>query len=121
MKVYTFPYGGSFGSGDSWGNTIKIELTNKAAARLEASARKEPRYDLDEDTEINDIYDLVYKKAYNQEIRNIPVFILDERRRDDYHGNKRISNHKLAVEYLEDSSFTVSYPEELQGLEEDSE
>ena len=116
MKVFTFPYGGSFGGGDTWGNTIDIELTNKDAARLEASARQEARYDLDEDPEISDIHDLVYKKAYNQEIRNIPHFILDERRRDYYHGNTRISYHKLAVEYLDDSTFRVRYPEELQGL-----
>ncbi len=117
MKKYTFPYGGSFGSGDSWDNEIDVELTNKNAARLEQSARKKSRWHLDEDPEISDIYDLVYKKAYNQELRNIPDFILDELRRDNYRGSTKVSNRKLAKEYLEDSTFSVSYPEELQDLD----
>ncbi len=119
MKTYTFPYGGSFGKGDSWDNTIDVELTNKDAARLEESARKESRWRLDEDPEIDDIYDKVYKAAYRQEIKNIPDFILDELRRDYYNGSKRVSNLKLAKEYLEDTSFHVSYPEELQELDEE--
>ena len=118
MKTYTFPYGGSFGKGDSWDNEIDVELTNKDAARLEESARKESRWRLDEDPEIDDIYDKVYKAAYKQEIRNIPSFILEELRRDYYHGSTRVSNLKLAKEYLEDTTFHVSYPKVLRDLEE---
>ncbi len=120
MKTYTFPYGGSFGNGDSWDNTIDVELTNKDAARLEESAHKEPRWRLDEDPEIDDIYDKVYKAAYKQEIKNIPDFILDELRRDYDKGSKRVSNLKLAKEYLEDTSIHVSYPEKLQELDEEN-
>ena len=55
MKTYAFPYGGSFGKGDSWDNEIDVEMTNKEAAHLEESARKESCWRLDEDPEINDI------------------------------------------------------------------
>ena len=116
MRKYTFPYGGSFGKGDSWENTVDVELTNKGAARLEDSARKGSRRRLDEDPEIADIHDKVYKAAYNHELRCIPDFILDEIRRDEYDDDERISNRKIAKQYLEDSTFSVSYPEELQNL-----
>lgn len=113
MKIYVFPYGGSFGGGDSWDNTIEFGLTNKEADRLEESARGKARWEFGGDPTVSDIYVKVYKAAYNQEIRNVPIFILDELRRDKYHGSQRISNRKLAKEYLEDTSLSVFFPDEL--------
>ena len=56
MKTYSFLAGGSAGKGDTWSYDFDYELTDEEAERLEASARKEPRWRLEEDPEISDIY-----------------------------------------------------------------
>ena len=50
MKTYKFPYGGA-----DWDSFVEFELTEEEAARLEASAKAEPRWHLDEDEAISDI------------------------------------------------------------------
>ena len=117
MKTYIFPYGGSFGNGDSWENEVNVVLSNKDAERLEQSAKKESRRRLEEDPDIWDIEDKVEKAARKQEINNIPEDILDSVRYRYFNDDQRLSYKTLAKRYLEDSSFHVSYPEELQGLE----
>lgn len=119
MKIYTFPYGGSFGPGDSWDGFNEVELTDKEAERLEASAAKESRWRLDEDPEIGDIYNKVYRVLYMNEIAMI---MDDEYRmreiREDYeseYGKRRISDKTLAEKYMDNSTFNVNYPEELQS------
>jgi len=124
MKKYTFPYGGSFGKGDSWDGENEFELTDEEASRLEASARKESRWHLDEDPEISDIYDKVYAFLYNNDIETLmkDKYWIEERRRDrEYEGKEPISDRELAEEYMDETSFNVCYPEELQDLEEESE
>ncbi len=124
MKIYTFPYGGSFGKGDSWDSENEVELTDEEAVRLEASARKEPRWHLDEDPEISDIYDKVYEYLFNHDIETLmnDEYWIEEHRSDrEYEGLEPISDRELAEEYMEETSFHVCYPEELQDLEEESE
>ncbi|MBR2822757.1 MAG: hypothetical protein IKE24_03635 [Clostridia bacterium] len=55
MKTYEFPYGGSTGKNDTWDSSICFDLTDEESERLEESARKEPRWRLDEDEAISDI------------------------------------------------------------------
>ncbi len=102
----------------------EVELTDEEATRLEASARKEPRWHLDEDPEISDIYDKVYAFLYNHDIETLmhDKYWIEERRSDRaYEGKDPISDREMAEEYLENTSFHVCYPEELQDLEEGSE
>ena len=123
MKMYSFPYGGSFGKGDSWDGENEVELTDEEAARLEASARKEPRWHLDEDPEIDDIYEKVYAFLYNHDIETLmnDKYWIEERRSDrEYEGKEPISDREMAEEYMDETSFNVCYPEELQELGEES-
>ena len=126
MKTYLFPYGGSFGGGDSWEGANEVELTDEEAERLEASARKESRYELDEDPEISDIHDKVYAYLYNHDleellndeyrIRELREDYEDENGSDSDNDGEKITNRQLAEEYLDNTSFSVYYPEELQEL-----
>ena len=123
MKRYTFPYGGSFGKGDSWDGENEVELTDEEAVRLEASARKEPRWHLDEDPEIDDIYEKVYAFLYNHDIETLmnDKYWIEERRSDrEYEGKEPISDREMVEEYMDETSFNVCYPEELQDLSEES-
>ena len=124
MKRYEFPYGGSFGKGDSWDGVNEVELTDEEAARLEASARRAPRWHLDEDSEISDINDKVYKFLYNHDIETLmnDHGWIEERRSDrECDGERPVSDRELVEEYMEGTSFHVCYPVELQDLEKDSE
>lgn len=126
MKTYTFPYGGSFGKLDSWDGANEVELTDEEAARLEASARKEPRWRLDEDPEINDIYEKVYEFLYNHDIEEVmkDEDLLEELREDyesEDEDEEPLSDRELAEEYMDNTTFNVCYPEELQNLEDDTE
>ena len=114
MKTFIFPYGGSFGKGDSWDNTVEAELTDEEAALLERSARGGSKDELTGDPELAGIYDKVYIAAYNQEIRLVPDFVIDEIRRDEYRGDKRISDKRIAEGYLARTTFRIFYPEELR-------
>ncbi len=137
MKSYAFFVGGSAGKGDTWSYDFKFDLTDEEADRLEASARKEPRWHLDEDPEISDIYNKVYAAAYENELKNIDSSIisdeLDSYLSDDENYEepeycdelgcwikraKPISDRELAEEYFDGLTFDVCYPENLQNLEE---
>ena len=121
MRIYTFPYGGSFGKGDSWDGANEVELTDEEAARLEASAHEEPRRRLDEDPEISDIYDKVYDYLYNHDIEtlmNDEDWIEEQRSDREDEDLEPVSDRELAEEYMEGTSFHVCYPDEMQNLDE---
>lgn len=124
MKTYTFPTGGSFGGGDSWEGEFTFALSDRDAKRLEASARKEPRGWMDEDPEIADIMEKVRKAAYKENIRVLledKDFVREQREwYEDQTGNKGRADSTIVKWYMEDTSFGVMYPEELQDLETDS-
>lgn len=123
MKTYTFPTGGSFGGGDSWEGAFDFALSNRDAKRLEESARKEPRGWLDEDPEIADIYEKVRKAAYRDNIRTLleDQDFVDEQREwyEDETGNKNHADSTVIKWYMEGTSFSVMYPEELQDIAEE--
>lgn len=121
MKTYCFPYGGSFGPRDSWDGSNEVELSDRDAKRLVTSAKKEPRWRLDEDPEISDIYDKVSRRLFKKELEEL---LNDEYRiqelREDYeseYGRRKISDRGLAEKYLDGTTFNINYPEELQNLE----
>lgn len=121
MKKYTFPYGGSFGPGDSWDGEVEVELTNRDASRLEESARKEPRWRLDDDPEVYDIYCKVEKKAIRNDILSITSddSFMEQLRSDyeDRHDDERIpADSTIARKWLEESTLHINYPKELQDL-----
>lgn len=122
MKTYLFPYGGSFGKGDSWDGANEVELTDEEAVRLEASAHKEPRWHLDEDPEISDIYDKVYEYLYNHDIEGIMTDedLMEDLRDEHEEDEEPLSDRELAEEYMDNTTFHVCYPEELQDLDEGS-
>lgn len=134
MKTYIFPYGGSSGKHDTWDSEIEVELTDEEAARLEASAVKDYRYGLDEDLELEDIYDKVYDLIF---AANKVMMIEDGRlkeRREDWEEDHRIefdedddapdssdefdedvpTDDELIEEEL--GCVSISYPVELQNL-----
>ncbi len=139
MKTYSFFAGGSAGKGDTWSYDFDFELTDEEAARLEASARKEPRWHLDEDPEISDIYDKVYAAAYENELNNVDSDFIEELR-DDYLSDddnyeepeyceelgcwikraKPFTDRDFAVEYFDRLTFSICYPRDLQNLDTDS-
>lgn len=114
MKTYTFPTGGSLGGGESWDGSIDFTLTDEEAARLEASANAEPRWELDEDESITDIYEKVRAFAFEENKKiMLKAGIIDELRRDrDYYAN--LSDDAIVAEEM--GSWNVSYPLELQEL-----
>ena len=135
MIIYSFFVGGSAGKGDTWDYDFDYELTDEEAARLEASARKEPRFYLNEDPEISDIYEKVYAAAYENELDNVYDDFIEELRDeylsdDDNYGRPEYSNElgcwikkalprtdrEFAEQYFENLSFNVCYPRELQDL-----
>ena len=137
MKTYAFFVGGSAGKGDTWDYDLDVELTDEEAERLEESARKEPRWHLDEDPEISDIYDKVYDAAYENELSNVDEVFIEEEREIYFDDNenweepeyceeqkcwikraKPITDRELAIRYLDGISINVCYPHELQDLEE---
>ncbi len=136
MKTYAFFAGGSAGKSDTWSYDFDFELTDEEATRLEASARKEPRWRLDEDPEISDIYEKVYAAVYENEIKNVERDIIldirneylsdDENYEDPEYCNeldcwikraKPISDRALAEEYFDRFTFHVNYLLNLQDLE----
>ncbi|MBR3538698.1 MAG: hypothetical protein IKN79_06465 [Eubacterium sp.] len=121
MKSYTFPTGGSFGGGDSWEGIFDYELSNRDAKRLEDSARKEPREWLEDDPEIADIMEKVTRAAYRENIRVLvgdKSFVAEQREwYEDETGKKGHADSTIIKWYMEGTSFSVKYPEELQNLE----
>ncbi len=66
MKSFTFPYG----TGE-WSGTIDVELTNKEAAILEASMKKEEFFHLEEDPAMNDIEWKVSRAIFKKEKKQL--------------------------------------------------
>lgn len=122
MKEYTFPYYVSFGKNDSVNCEIDIELSDEDADRLEKSAHEEPRFRLDEDDKIGDIYDMVYQTIIDQEKDSLlddPSPVEDTLSWDeDYDPDVGVTEKDIDA-YLDELSFGVNYPEELQELDED--
>ena len=120
MKTYKFPTGGSFGGGDSWEGIFTYALSDRAAKRLEESAKKEPRYNLDEDPEIADIYEKVLKAAYRENIRTLledEDFVEEQREwYEDETGNTGRADSTVIKWYMEGTTFDVMYPVELQNI-----
>ncbi len=114
MKTYTFPYGGSYGKDDCWDGTVEVGLTDEEASLLARSARRAPENDLSGDPEISGIYDKVYIAVYNQEIGLIPDFVIDEIRRDEYGGDTRVSDRRIAEGCLGRAAFRIFCPEDLR-------
>lgn len=138
MKTYAFFVGGNAGKGDTWDYDLDVELTDEEAERLEASARKEPRWHLNEDPEISDIYHKVHAAMMENEISNVPDDLLDEEiddflsdddnwedpEYDEEQGcwiKKTIpmTKREMAIRYLDRFSFSCCYPHELLDLEQE--
>ena len=135
MKTYSFLAGGSAGKGDTWDYDFDFDLTDEEGARLEASARKESRWHLDEDPEISDIYEKVYEAAFDNEIDNFMDTDIFEEELEVYLDNadwnapeyseefgcwiKRAdagTKREIAKEIFSDRySFNVCYPVDMWG------
>ena len=118
MKTYEFPYGGTIGKLETWDSSIEFELTDEEAARLEESARKESRWHLDEDEAISDICEKITQYIFEE---NKQMMIEDGRLdeiKEEYDEDDDIPSDDEIVDE-EMGIWHVSYPEELQGLEED--
>lgn len=121
MKTYVFPYGGSTGPGDTWDSSIEFELTEEEAKRLEASARAEPRWHLDEDETISDICQKIEQFVFeeNKQIMRKDGRLKEAREtwkylHDDADGETP-SDDELVSEEM--GTWHVCYPEELEYLE----
>ena len=125
MKTYTFPTGGSFGNGDTWEGIFDFTSTDEEAARLEASARKEPRSWMEEDPEISDIREKVKEAAYEDNIRTLvedKSFVKEQREwYEDENEEEGVSDRAIIEWYMDGTSFDIMYPQELQDLESEEE
>ena len=117
MKTYTFPYCGRNGL-EAWDSEIDIELTDEEAERLEASARKEDRWQLGEDPEIADICEKVEKLIFeeNKRIMIEDGRIVEIREMDD---GEELSDDEIVEDEMGD--WCAFYPDELQELDEEEE
>ena len=111
MKMYTFPYGGSTGKHDTWDSFANIEISDRDALRLEKSARKEPRWRLDEDPDISDIYNRVYRKIEKQNIEELKSI---GRWAELVADNPGETEDELLEREM--GIWSISFPEELQGI-----
>lgn len=122
MKIVTFPYCVSFGKGDNSESEVDVKLTEKENSRLERSARKEPRWQLDEDETLEDIYEKVYAAIVkqNQEVFTEEPDIAEEMLEwcDWYEPGTEITG-EVIERYLEELHVCINYPEELQNFEDD--
>lgn len=120
MKEYTFPYYISYGRNDSVDNEITCKLSNKDAKRLENSAHEGGRFRLDEDSEINDIYNKIYEKIRSTESDFLlanPEIVQDWLSwDDDFNPSKEITGEDVE-NYLDELKIGINYPCELQNLE----
>jgi len=120
MKEYTFPYYISFGRNDSVDNEIACKLSNKDALRLENSAHEGGRFRLDEDNEIEDIYNKIYDKIRSSECKFLlanPEIVQDWLSwEDDYDPSEEITEENVE-NYLDELTIGINYPRELQGLD----
>ena len=120
MKEYTFPYYISFGKNDSIDCEVTISLSNKNAERLERSAKTKPRFRLDEDEDIWDIYDKVYDAIIKQEKEELLIDFTPVRDAlswtDDYDKDTLITEEQID-NYLDNLNRGINYPDVLQGLE----
>lgn len=122
MKTYAFPYGGTIGKLETWDSEMDVDLTDEEAARLEASAHKEPRSYLNEDEEISDICEKVVSIIFEENKR---MMIEDGRIEEvrEFEEDEDLSDDEIVD--MEMGSWHAFYPEELQDLkvkeEEDDE
>ena len=120
MVEIVFPYYVKFGRNDSSENEITCSISDKDAKRLENSAKEGGRFHLDEDDEIEDIYNKVYKKVVTLEkdiLLSNPEIVADWLSwEDDYNPNKRITKRDVE-RYLDEVDIGVNYPREFQMLE----
>ena len=107
MKVYEFPYSGSGGKGDSWEAMIDVKLTDEESERLIASAKSHD--DMDEDSQIDDIYQKVYQKIVDENMVNVSDMI--DEFRSDYNMPEDATDREVVEEYLDNQRIHIHYPE----------
>ena len=117
MKVVVFPYYVNFGGGDSVDAEVEVKLSEKDYQRLVKSANAVPRWHLDEDDEIVDIYRKVYAAIVKQnkiEFQEDPELIEDFLEDyDDYEEGMKITT-EMVEEYLDQFIVGITYPEEFR-------
>ncbi len=121
MKTYEFPYGGA-----EWDAVIDIELTDEEVERLEVSAQAKPRWHLNEDKAIGDIFQKIEQAIYEKSKQMmIEDGRLDEAREtwkdlnEDEDEEDMPSDDELVEEEM--GTWHVCYPKHLQFLEKDEE
>lgn len=120
MKTYTFPYYVSFGRNDSVDCAIDCEINDKQAKKLEHSAKESGRFRLDEDDDLQDVYDRVYKAIIQHESELLsydPSPVKDSLSwEDDYDESVPVSAEQISA-YLDNLTIGINFPFELQMLE----
>lgn len=120
MKSFLFPYYISFGKLDNVDCSIEYSLSEKNAKRLEKSAREGGRFHLNEDPDIDDIFDKVISAIIKQEKQELtldPSLVIDALSwTDDFDPEAGITEKQID-EYLNDLDIGINYPKELQLLE----
>lgn len=111
MRKYIFPYSGSGGKGDTWEATIEIELDDEETERLEASAREEQRWNLDEDDELEDLYE----RIQNEILEANKQMMIDDGRLDELREDEPDMEDDDLVD-MELGCISIQFPEELQNL-----
>ena len=115
MKKYVFPYSIEFGKMDIAQAEIEIELTEAKAKCLLGSAKEGGRHRLDEDDNVQDIYDQVYyaiREIEKDGLKQEPSPV-----REHFHINLSEEVEEWHYDsYLDSLPIAVYYPRELQFL-----
>ena len=114
MKIYGFPYGN-----EEWDSVFECELTEDEAERLEASAHEEPRFHLNEDDAIADIYDRIEQLIFEANKRTMKEDGALEELREEYNDESDDPMTDDDLVEMEMGDWFICYPEELQDLDPD--
>lgn len=121
MKSFVFPYYVSFGKNDGIDASVAVAISDKDAKRLIRSAQQGGRFRLDEDDEINDIYEKVSRRIIVHEKKMLlddPQFMEDILDSSEKQDSIRQDQEELIDEYFENIMIGINYPEEYQFLEQ---
>lgn len=120
MKTIAFPYYISFGKLDSVSCEIELSISDKDAKRLERSAKEGGRFRLNEDEDLSDLYERVYKEIILFEKDSLladPSTVEDYLSWEPDYDEKKPVTEEQIDHYLDELVIGINYPEELQLLE----
>lgn len=120
MHTFVFPYYVSFGKEDSTDTSIAVSISDKDAKRLIRSAQQGGRFHLNEDDDIQDIYEKVFCKIIDHEkavLYDDPSLMEAMLEFDEDSDSMQEDVEEQIDQHLEELVIGINYPVEYQFLE----